>query len=140
MNIFEQLERDEGFVPHAYQDPLGYWTVGIGTCIDKRVPGARLTRDEARLLLDNRLRGFMAGLEEAKPWIRNLDDARYGVLQNMVYNLGVRGLLGFTTFLGHLERGGHALAADAMLDSKWARQVGARATRLAQQMRTGEWV
>ena len=137
--ILAQLERDEGFVPHAYQDQLGYWTVGIGTCIDKRVAGAELSRDEARLLLDNRLKAFMAEFEAAQPWVRNLDDARYGVLQNMVYNLGVAGLLGFKNTLALIQARKWDEAAKAMLESKWATQVGDRAKRLARQMQTGEW-
>jgi lysozyme len=31
-------------------------------------------------------------------------------------------------------------ASDQMLDSRWAKQVGRRAHRLADAMRTGEWV
>jgi lysozyme len=36
-----------------------------------------------------------------------------------------------------VERGDYAGAAHNMLQSKWARQVGRRATRLAAMMRTG---
>ena len=47
MNIREQLHRDEGFIDHAYQDQLGYWTIGIGTCIDRRVVGDGISLEEA---------------------------------------------------------------------------------------------
>jgi lysozyme len=139
MDIYAQLHRDEGFIPYAYPDPLGYLTIGIGTCIDKRVPGTGLTLEEAKLLLQRRLGDFMREIEEAKPWVKNLDDARYGVLQNMVYNLGVKGLLGFKDTLALIEQRKYAEAARAMLASKWAGQVGERATRLARQMETGIW-
>ena len=42
--------------------------------------------------------------------------------------------------LNALQDGRYADAAKAMLDSKWAKQVGDRARRLAQQMESGEWV
>ena len=51
---------------------------------------------------------------------------------------GKRGLLGFKNTLGMIERGDYAAAADGMLKSLWAKQVGKRAQRLAQTMRTGK--
>lgn len=35
--IWRTLETDEGRVPHAYQDHLGYWTIGVGHLVDKRM-------------------------------------------------------------------------------------------------------
>ncbi len=55
----------------------------------------------------------------------------------MAFNLGMAGLLKFQkmiTAIGCMDYGG---AADEMLDSRWARQVGRRAQRLAEMMRTG---
>lgn len=34
-----QLRRDEGEKLYAYQDTLGYWTIGIGRLIDRRRGG-----------------------------------------------------------------------------------------------------
>jgi lysozyme len=34
MDIKQQLIRDEGVVPCAYQDHLGYWTIGVGRLIE----------------------------------------------------------------------------------------------------------
>jgi lysozyme len=66
-------------------------------------------------------------------------DARRGVLVNMAYNLGVTGLLSFKKMLSAYKKGAFVEAAQHMLDSKWAKQVGDRAKRLAEQMRSGEW-
>jgi len=30
----EHLRAEEGVMPSAYQDPLGYWTIGVGRLID----------------------------------------------------------------------------------------------------------
>lgn len=49
--IWRTLETDEGRVPHAYQDHLGYWTIGVGHLIDKR-KGGGLTPDEVDYLLE----------------------------------------------------------------------------------------
>lgn len=43
-NLRDSLALDEGRVPYAYRDSLGFWTVGVGRLIDKR-KGARLPAD-----------------------------------------------------------------------------------------------
>jgi lysozyme len=137
-NLTNQLRRDEGEVLHAYQDHLGFWTIGIGRLIDKR-KGGGLTKDEAAYLLGNDIARFTNALRTRLPWFDRIDEARQGVLANMAFQMGVDGLLGFRNTLGMIERGEYDAAANAMLQSKWAQQTPQRAARLAQQMRTGEW-
>lgn len=50
--LTKQLRRDEGEVLSAYQDHLGYWTIGVGRLIDKR-KGGGLTSEESDYLLGN---------------------------------------------------------------------------------------
>ncbi len=138
MNIREQLIRDEGCVEHCYFDSLGYATIGVGHLIDER-RGGKLPQHIIDLLLDYDIAEHKLDLVHALPWVVNLDDARFGVLINMYFNLGP-GLLKFTTTLGLIQSGDYAGAAAAMLASKWAQQVGPRAKRLATQMETGQWV
>jgi lysozyme len=69
-----------------------------------------------------------------------LDPARQAVLVNMAFNLGASGLLGFGQFLNYVKLGQNDQAAADMLNTEWARQVGARASRLSEQLRTGAWV
>ena len=86
---------------------------------------------------------FESYLAEDLPWTDRLkvnQPARYAVLLNMAFNLGIRGLLGFKTTLEHVRCGNYPQAAAAMLDSKWAAQVKGRAKELARQMEAGEWV
>ena len=56
----------------------------------------------------------------------------------MAFNLGYAGLLQFRQMWSALERHDYDEAARQMLDSRWAQQVGRRATELAAMMRTGE--
>lgn len=137
--LTEQLRRDEGVKPAAYQDHLGYWTIGVGRLIDSRKPGAGLRPDEIDYLLRNDIHDRVYALKNALPWLGRLNDARRGALVNMAFQLGTAGLLGFKSTLALVERGQYAEAAEQMLKSKWATQTPARAKRLAEQMMTGEW-
>lgn len=134
-----QLRRDEGTKATAYQDHLGYWTIGVGRLIDSRKPGAGLRPDEIDYLLRNDINDRVQALTKALPWFDRLDEARRGVLINMAFQLGTAGLLGFKSTLALIAAGKYAEAAEQMLKSKWATQTPARAKRLAEQMKTGEW-
>lgn len=137
--LTEQLRRDEGTRATAYQDHLGFWTIGVGRLIDSRKPGAGLRPDEIDYLLRNDIEDRVQALTKALPWFSALDDARRGVLINMAFQLGTAGLLGFKSTLALVAAGKYAEAAEQMIKSKWATQTPARAKRLAEQMKTGEW-
>lgn len=135
----EQLRADEGVETCAYQDHLGYWTIGVGRLIDRRKQGAGLRESEIDMLLDNDINDRIFKLREKLPWFTSLGEARQGVLLNMSFQLGVEGLLGFQTTLGLVKEGRHEEAAEQMLKSKWATQTPKRAYKMAEQMKTGVW-
>lgn len=137
-SLTQQLRRDEGEVLHAYQDHLGYWTIGIGRLIDQR-KGGGISAEESAYLLANDIAVRIAALRQKLDWFDELDEARQGVLVNMAFQMGVEGLLGFRNTLAMVRAGDYAGAASGMLSSLWANQTPERAKRLAEQMRTGEW-
>jgi len=137
-NSHQQLTRDEGTVLHAYQDHLGFWTLGTGRLIDKR-KGGGITQEESVYLLNNDIEKRTAALKASLPWTGSLDAARFGVLLNMSFQMGVEGLLAFKNTLSMVRQGQYAQAAIGMLNSKWAGQTPERALRLADQMKTGVW-
>lgn len=135
-DFLNQLTRHEGVVPYAYQDSLGYWTIGVGILIDKR-KGGKLYPEEIEFILDNRVRKLASELMVAIPWMKQLDKVRQYVLLNMAFNLGVGGLLKFKNTLEMVRTGNYSGAAKGMLASLWAKQVKGRATELAKMMETG---
>ncbi len=136
--LTKQLRRDEGVRPAAYQDHLGFWTIGVGRLIDAR-KGGGLRDSEIDLLLLNDINDRVEALNDALPWFQDLSEPRKGVLLNMAFQLGTAGLLAFTTTLAHVRAGRYSDAAKAMLLSKWAQQTPMRAMRLAQQMEDNQW-
>jgi lysozyme len=138
MNIIQQLKNEEGVIPHAYQDSLGFWTIGVGRLIDQR-KGGLLYPDEIEYLLANDVKRKTDGLIAALPWFHLLDERRQAVLIQMAFQMGLKGLLAFSTTLSHVRVGRYDEAAVAMLESVWAKQTPERAKRLSKQMETGEW-
>ena len=136
-SLNEQLRRDEGEVLSAYPDSLGYLTIGVGRLIDKRRNGG-ITPEESAYLLNNDIQRKTAEVFKALPWVKDLDQIRLNVLINMAF-MGIGTLLKFENTLAAMRDGRYDLAAAGMLNSKWAKQVGARAQRLAAIMRTGQF-
>ena len=139
MNLKEQLLREEGSESCAYQDTLGFWTIGVGRLIDPK-KGNGLSQDEIEYLLDNDIKKITEQVHKFLPWVSELNEPRQAVLIGMAFQMGLRGLLGFKRMLSAAEDGQYFEAAAQMIESTWARQTPERAHRLATQMETGEWV
>lgn len=144
--FLRQLKRHEGLRLKAYICPAGALTIGYGHNLDANPVdwlGGRRTINDAeadRLLRDDlaRLLPGVVDITGGRVW-GALAPPRQGVLLNMAYNLGLRGLAGFGRMLGAVENSDWQRAADEMLESAWAGQVRGRAFELARQMQTGEW-
>jgi lysozyme len=137
--LARQLKGDEDVRPCVYKDHLGFDTIAVGRLVDSRKPGAGLRPDEITYLLNNDIDDRIDALMRRLPWFQNLDDVRKGCLLNMAFQLGTDGLLGFKNTLALIRDGKYAEAAEAMLLSRWAEQTPARAKRLSEQMRSGQW-
>ena len=136
--LIAQLKHDEGEVPHVYIDSEGYYTVGVGRMLDER-RGGRLTHDEIDYLLQNDIDRTVYRLGHEFPWFHDVSDVRQECFINMAFNLGIRGLKNFKRMIDAAKRGDWEDAAREALDSRWATQVGNRAIRISEAMRTGEW-
>jgi lysozyme len=128
--LVADLERDEGCELLPYTDTVGKLTVGIGRNLTDR----GISLEEAHYLLQRDIDLVVADLDRALPWWREMTPARQRVLANMCFNMGLPVLLGFRNTLAYMERGNYRAAAAGMRASKWARQVGPRAERLARLM------
>jgi len=140
-NIIDQLKRDEGFRATVYSDSRGFSTIGYGHNLDAHpMPGVTvITELYAETLLRQDLEPITSKLIALLPWTDTLDDVYLGILENMSFNMGVEGLVGFHHMLSYMQMSQWQQAADAMKSSDWYTEVGDRAVRLYAQMVTGEW-
>ncbi len=149
--MLDMLKRHEGTRRRAgkhvaYRCPAGFLTIGWGHNLDAHplpdislAPDIALDDAQAHALLQSDTARTAAALDIRLPWWRGLGAARSAVLLDMAFNLGPAGLLDFRRMLSAVRRGDFARAAEEMLDSRWAHQVGVRAVELAEQMRQGRW-
>jgi lysozyme len=138
VDLKSQLLREEGAESCAYQDSLGYWTIGVGRLIDSR-KGGGLSNDEIDFLLENDIKAKTREVLLALPWMPRLSEPRQAVLIGMAFQMGIGGLLKFKRALGSIEDGQYKEASMEMLDSLWAQQTPERAKRLSKQMESDEW-
>jgi lysozyme len=133
--IKAQLIRHEGLRLKPYRCTAGKLTIGIGRNLDD----CGITESEAYIMLINDIMNCEKQLQARIPDIYNqLDEVRKSVLLNMCFNLGIDGLLGFKNTLAFIKAGDWERAANNMLASKWAKQVGRRAIELSELMRKGK--
>lgn len=136
-----ELRRDEGVRYTRYIDSLGNPSCGVGHNLNASPLPAGwtypLTDAQVDQLLMQDLQATFAQLDVKLPWWRSLDEVRQRVVCNLAFNLGVAGLLTFRNTLTDIKLGFYVAAAAGMRASLWAKQVGARAQRLADAMATG---
>jgi len=154
----ERAKKFEGFSPTPYICPAGKITIGYGLnlergsytnmvkdiigralfnavaggcSISKDWSGLVLNKKEASYILQDTLLECLDELKGALSWFENLPEPVQLVLLDMCYNMGLSRLLKFRNMLYAAEHGNWLRMSDEMLDSKWAGQVGPRATKQA---------
>lgn len=127
-----QLILDEGLKTKAYKCPAGLTTIGVG----RNIETFGLSVEECIYLLRNDIDRCIQELSGYE-WFDRLHGVRRDAVINMYFNIGGTRFAGFKKMISALERQDFAEAAKQMLDSRWSRQVGARAQRLATEMMSG---
>ena len=131
--LIDQLRIHEGVEKTVYNDSEGIPTIGVGRNLRDR----GLSDDEIDYLLSNDIDIVVDELDKGMPWWKDLDEVRQRVLCDLVFNLGMPRFSGFKKSISYMKQQMWDQAADELLDSKWARQVGRRAQTLSEMMRTG---
>lgn len=135
-SLIDQVKRDlridEGIRSKPYRDTVGKLTIGVGRNLDD----VGLSADEIEFLLDNDLKRVCLDLDHLIPQWRGYAEPVQRVLINLAFNLGVRKLATFKKTLKFIDLRLYKSAADELLRSTYAAQVGARAQRLAEILRS----
>ena len=125
------VEEDCSLEPYACS--AGYMTVGVGWNLDKHEIPKHISERHAWCgsyplpsgmvadMLDYQLNeGFLPALNKL-PWYESLDPARKHVIVDMAFNMGVRGVEGFTWMVVAMAARDWNEAAIQILDSAYGR-------------------
>ena len=142
MTLEKRIKEHEGLSLKPYVDILGYPTIGYGHKMSKaeQVKYADgITREEAEALFahDMEKHSSQARSISGTRWAA-LNEARQGVIIEMVFQLGMSGVLKFKRMWAAIDAGEYAQAAVEMKLSKWRTQTFARCMELAEIMERGE--
>lgn len=132
--LTKQLRFHEGVKNKVYKDHLGIETIGVGRNLVDR----GLSDHEVNVLLANDINICTDELDKKLPWWRDLDDVRQRCIIDLVFNLGMPRFSKFVKTINHIKNNRFEEASVELLDSNYARQVGARAERLANMIKTGQ--
>lgn len=143
--LFNQISRHEGVRHNVYKDSKGIPTVGIGFNLtdanNKRILAklgitdkelkAGLSDQQIKQLFDYSLRQAKSDAQKFLPNLSSHPVQVQNAIIDMAFNLGYNRLNKFTQLKQSLLNRNYKEAANNMLNSLWAKQVGNRASYLA---------
>ena len=129
-DLVDQLKTHEGYRAKTYKCTSDKLTIGIGFMVSE----LSLDLDICEEILKRKLLQQEDELRSNFDWFDSLPKKAKIVLMDMAYNLGVPTLKKFKLTIGYIKDCKWKDASLEMLDSKWARQVGNRATNLSKMM------
>lgn len=133
MNSEDLIKLHEGCKLDMYFDTQGVLTIGYGRNLEWPISQAI-----ADLMFEEDMSKVKAQASTLD-WYSQMDEVRQAVIDNMIFQLGFHGFMGFKKTIEYLKNMNYAQAALEMLDSIWYRQTPKRAKTLSYMMEDGEW-
>jgi lysozyme len=141
--MLANLYSEEDYRQFVYDDktgkaviaPVGRMTFGIGW----NIQDVGCPREIAEFAAMYFVKQVDAQLSKQLVFYDLLDEVRKCVLCDMAFNMGVEGLLLFHNMLFAMKTGDWHTASVSMINSKWAKDVGQRATKLRAALESGKW-
>ena len=138
MDLLSRIMEDEGFRSHVYLCPAGKYTIGYGRNVDHH-GGKGISQAEALHLLANDVRECEADVRDfyGSMFFDRLGLVRQNALINMRFQLGGGGFRKFDRMHDAIKVHDYERAANEAMSSLWATQTRNRASRIAQELRSG---
>lgn len=130
--VKETLIKHEGLVLDMYKCSAGVWTIGVGHNLEDK----GVSKKVAMVMLEEDINDALYDLKRNISFFHSLPEAAQEALVNLSFNLGITRLLQFRKTLGFLKERKFTRAANELLDSRYASQVGYRALEVAEMIRS----
>ena len=133
----DRIKLHEGFVPKIYKDSLGFKTIGFGhLCKSDETweEDKEYSKEHLELVFKTDFNNALSHANSLTCELE-LDERAKEVIIEMVFQLGIGGVMKFKMMWNALKDQNYSEAADQMLDSLWAKQTPKRAKSLSDVMR-----
>lgn len=129
----QQLIEHEGVEYKPYRCTSDKLTIGVGRNIEDR----GISHETAMQMLDEDIDICINELQQTVSYWDELPEIVQEALVNLCFNMGIKRLMAFKKTFGYLREQQYDKAADELLDSRYANQVGKRAEDVADMIREG---
>jgi lysozyme len=133
--LIAMLQRHEGLRLKPYLCTADKLTIGYG----RNLEDMGISEGEATYLLQTDIDRCYSELKVFN-WFHELDQIRQEALVSMLFNLGLPRFLSFKKMIARLIAKEYSQAAEEIINSLYARQVGERANELAYMIDRGEYL
>jgi lysozyme len=130
--IRKTLIRHEGIELKPYRCTSDKLTIGVGRNLDDN----GISYDTAMQMLTEDIDAVLADLRRNLPWFDRSPEPVQEALINLTFNMGIARLMQFRKTLVFMRGEKWLEAADELLDSRYAAQVGQRAHEVADMIRS----
>ena len=131
-DLLKRIKHHEGYRKSVYQCTEGYDTIGYGFA----VKDLELDEDLAEEILIRKVEKLIKRVRSKFDWLDSVPREVQGVLVEMSYQMGLSGVSKFKKALHAMQMLQWKLAADELLDSRWAKQTPNRAKELSDIIRS----
>ena len=129
--VRKRLIEHEGIKLKPYHCTAGKLTIGVGRNLDDR----GISQATATQMLEEDIEIVLDELKRALPFWDKLEWNYKEALVDLAFNMGVPRLMMFRNMLSAIEADEPDKAAEELLDSRYASQVGIRASNIAALLR-----
>ena len=127
------LVQDEGCKLKPYTDTKGKITIGVG----RNLTDVGVSGQECMAMLDTDVQRAISAAKPFSFFTPDMNPIRRDVVTMLIFNLGLGTYCTFKEHLAAMYSKNYSLAAQELLDSRWAKEVGERAQRLSQMLVSG---
>ena len=131
-SLIKRIKKNEGFSRKPYKDQLGFLTIGFGHLVlsnEKHLLNKKINKKELEKIFIN---DFNKALNDynifLKPLSSNIKESE--LLIEMVFQIGIGGVLKFKRLLFNLNKGNKHLVCFEMMNSLWYKQTPHRVKNL----------
>ena len=131
-NLKKRIKKNEGFSLKPYKDQLGFLTIGYGHLIlsnEKRLLKKNINPTELENIF---LQDFKNAIKNYNLYLKSFSSNKREteLLIEMVFQIGIGGVLGFKNLLYNMSKGNKHLVCFEMMDSLWYKQTPNRVKNL----------